>query len=87
MRLDGVEVVVVCGWLSEVFLEPGAPRLNIGYVRESFPYNAGKMVRNHEVSGVGTEDVPGKEKRNLSKKRKRHKKNTAVKHWSPLSSY
>ena len=29
-----------------------------------------------------------KEKRNLSKKRKRHKNNnTAVKHWSPLSSY
>ena len=36
---------------------------------------------------VGRRKEEKEEKRNLSKKRKRHKKNTAVKHWSPLSSY
>ena len=59
MQLDGVDVVVIGWWLSKDFLEPGSPRLDIGYVREGFPYNVGEMVRDHEVGDVGTEDVPG----------------------------
>ena len=59
MRLDGVEVVVIGWWLSKDFLEPSSPRLDIGYVHESFPYNVGEMMRDHEVGDVGTEHVPG----------------------------
>ena len=59
VRFDGVDVVVIEWWLSKNFLEPGAPRLDIGYVREGFPYNVGEMVRDHEVGDVGTKYVPG----------------------------
>ena len=59
VRLDGVEVVVIGWWLSKYFLEPSASSLDIGYVREGFPYDVGKVMRNHEVGDVGTEDVMG----------------------------
>ena len=59
VRPDGVEVVVIGWWLGKDFLEPSAPRLDIGNVREGFPYDVGEMMRNHEVGDVSTEDVPG----------------------------
>ena len=49
VRPDGVEVVVIGWWLSKDFLEPTAPRLDVGYVREGFPYDVGKVMRKHEV--------------------------------------
>ena len=59
VRLDGVEVVVIDWWLTKYFLEPSAYSLEIGYVREGFPYDVGKVMRNHEVGDAGTEDVTG----------------------------
>jgi len=59
VRPNGVEVVVIGWWLSKDFLEPSAPRLDIGYVREGFPYDVGEMMRNHEMGDVGTKDVTG----------------------------
>jgi hypothetical protein len=58
--------VVACGaagrggderWLSEDFLEPGASRLDIEYVREGFPYGVGEVVGNYKVGNEGAKDV------------------------------
>ena len=49
VRLDGVEVVVIRWWLSKDFLESGTARLDIGYVRDGFPYDVGEIMRNHEM--------------------------------------
>ena len=57
VRLDGVEVVLIRWWLSKDFLESSASRLDIGYVREGFPYGVGMMMRNHEMRNVCMEDV------------------------------
>jgi hypothetical protein len=59
VRFHGNKVVVVEWWLSKDFLEPGASRLDIGYVREGFSYGVGEVMRNHEVDDVGMENDTG----------------------------
>ena len=57
VRLDGVEVVVIRWWLSKDFLESGTACLDVGYVRDGFPYDVGEMMRTHEMRNVVTEYV------------------------------
>ena len=59
VRLYCGDVVLIGWWLCEDFLESGTSRLDVGYVRDGFPYGVGEVMRNHEVRDVGPEDVTG----------------------------